>query len=77
MVMPDLKMAMAMMAITAIMTHYGYYGYSHFQVYHDQDLYPLKEYQKAYSLVKRSCQFGIAKKKVMSDFENRFEKVLI
>ena len=61
MVMPDLKMAMAMMAITAIMTHYGYYGYSHFQVYHDQDLYPLKEYQKAYSLVKRSCQFGIAK----------------
>ena len=61
MVMTDLKMAMTMMAITAIMTHYGYYGYSHFQVYYDQDLYPLKEYQKAYSLVKRLCQFGIAK----------------
>ena len=56
MVMPDLKMATAIMAIRAIMAHYGHYGNGHSQIWHNQDWYPLKECTKAYSVVKRSCQ---------------------
>ena len=44
------------MAIRGHNGHYGHYGHSHFQVWHDNDWYPLKECQITNSVVKRSCQ---------------------
>ena len=41
------------------------YGHGHFQVYHYQDWYPLKEYEKAYSVVKISYKRDYSIKSVV------------